>query len=231
MSLLPKRTDFYRLLNTKEQLLTTKVLANTLPPWNQIGIGNGLGLGGEPWTGPGNANYPQTPNVRYMINLGAAASTDLASTSGTYRIPGADCGTICELFIHEMTHVWQYIHGFSVLASSAWAHTLGSYDYIAGGSWDSYNAEQPASIVEKWQHGGNAKDDELCPYILWVIQGGGDKLSCSMTLDQLRAVSGISDGPVDDAPVQVGVKDGAVVIKLPNEALFDANKAKQKVRA
>src|SRR5258707_6106235 len=60
-----RKPNFYRLLNPPEQELLRRVFGNTLPQWREIGIGNGLGWGGAPWSSTiNNAGYPQTPNVR-----------------------------------------------------------------------------------------------------------------------------------------------------------------------
>src|SRR5262245_22125936 len=56
-----RRPDFYRGLNPPEQALARKVFGDSLPPWREIGIGNGLGFGGDPWTASGPMNYSQMP--------------------------------------------------------------------------------------------------------------------------------------------------------------------------
>jgi outer membrane protein OmpA-like peptidoglycan-associated protein len=224
-----RRPDFYRLLNPKERLLVTSVFGNTLPPWNQIGIGNGLGLDGAPWTGPGDADFSLTPDVRYLINLGDVATRDLTSRDETAPILGADYDPICELFVHEMTHVWQYFHGFSVAWSSAWAHTGGSYDFTAGDSWDSYNKEQQSEIVRVWHSRNNDPDDVLYPYIYQVVQSGGVKQYRDMNLAELR----LSMMKITDVhgPVQLSAQEEEIAIQLPGDALFDTNRDNLKPEA
>jgi outer membrane protein OmpA-like peptidoglycan-associated protein len=215
----------------------TSVFQNTLPPWNQIGIGNGLGLDDDPWTGRADADLiargvdtsSQKRDIRYRINLGDVASRDLTSRDQTRPILGADYDTICELFIHEMTHVWQYFHGFSVALSSLWARTGGSYSFTAGDSWDSYNKEQQAEIVRIWHFRGNDPDDELYPYIVQVVQSGGVKQYRDMNLAELR----MSMTKIPDVPghSESWGRDEAVVIQLSGDALFDTNKDNLKPEA
>jgi hypothetical protein len=60
-------------------------------------------------------------------------------------------GTCLNVLIHELTHVWQYYHGYAVIRGSVWANTLGKgYDYTVENSdaWDDFNVEQQAQMVE-----------------------------------------------------------------------------------
>jgi hypothetical protein len=167
-----RKPSFYRLLNPPEQLLVTRVFGNTLPPWVEIGIGDGLGFGGAPWASTGNAGYPQTPNVRYMINVGDLAAHNLTSPNGTSAVLGDSYGTICGLLLHEMTHIWQYFRGEGVVLGKIHAETLGGYDFEVGAPWNDYNTEQQASIVETWHDRGGKETDELFPYIRDVVRKG-----------------------------------------------------------
>ncbi len=168
-----RKPEFYRLLNPPEQQLLYRVFGNTLPPWREIGIGNGLGWGGAPWTSTtSNAGYRQTPNVRYVINLGDLASYDLTSHSGTSSVLGDNYGTIRGLLVHEMTHVWQYYRGENVVIGKIHAETIGSYDYEPGEAWNDYNTEQQATVVENWVDRGLKETDELFPYIQEIVRKG-----------------------------------------------------------
>jgi hypothetical protein len=160
----------------------------SLPSLYYIGIGNGLGVGDRPWTDWG--YDPTWPDFDYQINVGDYANIDLSKTTWT------PFGTLCDLLVHEMTHVWQYAHGRQVKGSSVWASTFGSYDFTPGDAWIDYNVEQQASIVEKWHHRGMHKDDELFPYIYGVIWVGGDDASIRKTLAELKA----RDADVPDVP-------------------------------
>jgi hypothetical protein len=168
------RPDFYRLLNPKERTLATRVFGQSLPPWEQIGIGNGIGRNGDPWTYHGffvtGAGYPQTPSVRYAINIGIVASHDLTSPRETIVLLNGDYGRISDLFIHEMTHVWQYAQGIAVARRSVGSRIGAGYDYDFGGAWGDYNVEQQAHMVENWHKRGMRKKDQLYPYIRLVVQ-------------------------------------------------------------
>jgi hypothetical protein len=150
-----------------------KVFGNTLPPWREIGIGNGLGWGGAPWASTtSNAGYRQTPNVRYVINLGDLASHDLTSPAGSSRVLGSNYGTIRGLLAHEMTHIWQYYRGENVVIGKIHAETLGSYDFEPGEPWNDYNTEQQATVVEHWVDNDMKETDELFPYIREILRKG-----------------------------------------------------------
>jgi hypothetical protein len=155
------RPDFARRLRKDEQDLVSDVFGPTLPPWNQIAITNGTGADGRAFT----LNIPF-----YTINLGNAARQDLTSTSPASCYVNAD-GTLCDLLIHEMTHVWQFHHGVPVVENSILAQQYGpGYAYKAGRAWKFYNVEQQAGIVEDWHHAGRGTHHLLYPYIWGVIR-------------------------------------------------------------
>ena len=64
------------------------------------------------------------------------------------------------IFIHEMTHVWQYCHGDTKIFSAAWlyARHLGDYekaypyDLSDSDDFSDYNIEQQASIIEDFYY-------------------------------------------------------------------------------
>jgi hypothetical protein len=170
-----RRPDFYRLLNQPERDLAIRVFGQSLPPWEQIGIGNGIGAFGRPWTYHGfyitGVGYPQTPSVRYAINMGSVASENLTSARQTIVLLKGDYGRFSDLFIHEMTHVWQYAQGIAVARKSFTSQCFGAgYEYDWGESWDDYNVEQQAHMVENWHKRGMSKKDQLYPYIRCVVQ-------------------------------------------------------------
>jgi hypothetical protein len=176
-------------LKSGEKDLARSVFEASLPPLDDIGVGDGLGFGDRPWTDSGPTNYPQMPKMRFQINVGNFASYDLTSTNDIYDY--SEMSTAADLFIHEMTHVWQYHNGFGVWVSSFFASVkdrigVGSgYDFTPGESWDSYNVEQQASIVEKWHHNGKLKNDPLYPYIRLVIRSKGNRYARGLELKSL----------------------------------------------
>lgn len=189
-----RRPTFYRPLNTAERQLMREVFGNTLPDFEEIGIGDGLGASGRPWTDTGPTNYPDMPHMHFQINIGDAASNDLTS-----NITRVDCfvtgipDTLAELLVHEMTHVWQYHNSRS--RYGVWASSVfGTYDFTPGDPWDDYDVEQQASIVEKWysnnaKHWSNKsllKADPLYPYIRLVIRSGRIWYPRTLTLNELN---------------------------------------------
>jgi hypothetical protein len=134
------RPDFARVLDMSEQALARNVFGPTLPSWDSIAITNGLGLGGRPWTNDGpffTGSNSMVPRMRYAINLGNVVFSDLTSPNPTFGLMCADFGRICDLFVHEMTHVWQAFNDSNwTMARSAWAQSrIGAgYEYTPGDS-------------------------------------------------------------------------------------------------
>lgn len=196
------RPDFARVLDVSERDFARNVFGPTLPPWETIAITNGLGAGGRPWTNDGpffRGSNPMVPSMRYAINLGSVAFSNLASPSPTFGLLCDDFGRICDLFVHEMTHVWQAFNDSNwTMARSFWAQTIGSgYEYTPGDSWDSYNVEQQAHIVEDWHKykiSSPMLAEERYPYVRLVIRSGRltfprglDLVALKKDLQDLRA--------------------------------------------
>jgi hypothetical protein len=121
----------------------------------------------------------------YAIQIGPVCYPDCTSKKVWPRFGRIDC-----VFIHEMTHVWQYFHGYNVKLSSVWGQTLGDgYEAVPGKSWDDYNVEQQASLVEDWYTAGANTSDDRFPYIEKVLRKGGGPGS-SKTLTDLKAWTG-----------------------------------------
>jgi hypothetical protein len=156
-----------RNLSSDEQKLVNSVFGSTLPPWSNIFIDDGLGIYDAPYTLDG-------PAGTCMIHIGPVGYPDCTSKAmlGTF-------GTIDAVFIHEMTHVWQYAKGDNVKTESLWAQTAGAgYSYVLGKAWDDYNVEQQASIVENWYAAGMSVTGPEFPYIDKVVRkGGGPNIS------------------------------------------------------
>jgi len=189
-----RRPTFYRLLtNTEKELAATVFQRRNLPSLDTIGIGDGLLGDGYPWT-------DMTPmsdsglQMSFEINLGDAARADLTTKQAANCFTTGVGGTVSDLFIHEMTHVWQYhnrksLRGrFSVGISSFF---FGHYDSSGGDPWDSYDVEHQASIVEKWYHDSAKPTHILYPYIQLVVRAafaGEDALRYAggLTLNELN---------------------------------------------
>ena len=153
-----------RQLSKDEISLAFEVFKNSLPSWERIVITDGLG----PLP---TYNHPYTDNITglFRLNLGPEVYTDAADDTKYY----GDYGRYDALFIHEMTHVWQYYHGYGVVLRSLWANTLGAgYEYTPGNPWDDYNVEQQAHIIEDWHLHGQSPTDPRFVYVDKIIRKG-----------------------------------------------------------
>lgn len=158
-----------RSLNQDEKTLATKVYKTSLP-LDSIFIGNKTGLGGAPFT-EHCYNSDQDEHT-YILHMGPVGYTDSDSARD---MPGF--GMVRLIFVHELCHVWQGHHstirgGF--MAKSLWAQLKsivrtgnrnGAYDYTPGESWESYNVEQQANIVEDWFSNGSKDTDARYRYM------------------------------------------------------------------
>jgi hypothetical protein len=118
----------------------------------------------------GTALAPPGCGLIYPILMGKAGFQDAVNNHYHVR-PG-------DILIHELTHVWQGIHGstwFSYAVNSLYHQAReflrkgsrrGAYIFKAGEPWNSYGAEQQASIVETWFASGSSAEDALYWYIV-----------------------------------------------------------------
>jgi hypothetical protein len=168
-----------RKLSSAEQTLALSVFGQTLPPWNKIMVSDGLGYDDRPWT------HPAIPSG-VILSVGPVIFPDCLSQE-IFQGRRIDC-----TFVHEMTHVWQYFHGYHVVLSSVWAQSLGDgYDGALGKSWNAYNVEQQATIVENWYKADMKTDDAAYPYIKKVVRKGGG----SQASDTLSVLKGVQPDP------------------------------------
>jgi type VI secretion system secreted protein VgrG len=134
---LPRNTRF---LSNAEIAMAKEVFGSSLPAWERILITDALGIGDRPFT--------VHPSLLYVLNLGPDIYPD--ATLDNYF--GDD--KYKAIFIHEMTHVWQYYHDYNVVTGAAWAQSWfgKGYDYTIdpSDSWDDFNIEQQAHLVQKW---------------------------------------------------------------------------------
>jgi hypothetical protein len=163
-----------RKLSDPERALASVVFGTTLPSWDRILLDDGLGIGDRPYTLDG-------PGFLVMIHIGPVAYPDCTSTA-VWQFQRIDA-----TFIHEMTHVWQYDKGYMVKLSSLWAQGPGSgYSYSTGQSWDDYNVEQQASLVEHWYAAGMSTRDDEFQYVDKVVRKGG--ANSFKTLAELKRI-------------------------------------------
>jgi hypothetical protein len=158
-----------RPLTAAEKALAQTVFLGFLP-YDDIYVGDHTGLGGAPWT-----QYSWVDEVvgdRYTLHLGPVG---YGGANSAVTMPGF--GVVREIFIHELTHVWQgshsHVHGWyqaQSALSQAWAilrtgNRNNAYGYSAGQDWSKYNVEQQANIVEDWFRNGSNPSDPLYRYI------------------------------------------------------------------
>ena len=140
-----------RTISDDEYEFASNVFHNTLPPMNQIILTNLAGLNGRAFT------VPWVDNNIYM-NLG-----DAYDSPTTYAVQSENTDHYHrkgELFIHEMTHVWQIHHDPSLPAFFCDAvvaqtqYTLAGIDVYDYGppttSWGDYDPEAQGAIVNEW---------------------------------------------------------------------------------
>jgi hypothetical protein len=155
-----------------------KVFEDSLPSWGRIFITDGLGPPAPLLNNP----YTDDHGIGFNINVGPLIYDDLLR-----GIEFPPFGIDKNILIHEMTHVWQYYHGYHVVASSVWANAVDklgigpdAYRYTVGQAWNSYNVEQQAQLVEDWYNatiGNMSIYDNRFVYIDKIIRAGLDKNS------------------------------------------------------
>ncbi len=173
-----------RKMNLAEYEIVTRVMGDTLPYRIRILITNGAGVDGRAFTIPTSListvlGMPATGffggvalgylasaiNLAYLINVG----DDYDKLSGTNQ----------RLLVHETMHVWQgknSTFALSYVYNSIYNQCVAgnAYDYKSkiGDSWDTFNVEQQASIVDTWFDNGEKESDALFPYIKDHVRKG-----------------------------------------------------------
>lgn len=165
-----------RLINQDEEALARQVFQDQLP-YGRISIANFYlpGNEGTPVTvASGAAVIPIKSLTDYTIYFGPAVFQEGAHTSRR------------NVFIHELTHVWQGHH-----SRFSWEYMVESmvsqgraiimhgdrnkayeYDLEPLQPWDSYNVEQQANIVEDWFANGMSESDPRYAFITQNIRAG-----------------------------------------------------------
>ena len=256
-----RNAGFTRHLKPTESELARKVFHSALPPWVQIGITDGLGANDTVWTMTRSMipfSGAISSSIKYLINFGDAAKVDLpVSGVGLGRYVPGYSEQMSDVFVHELTHVWQYSRPYAkaleVAARCVYAQKIGAgYRFTAGKTWGSYNLEQQASIVEEWNKRGRKEDDELFPYIHYIIRkegqyvqtNPGDRSRMGVVYSEywfadvadLAQLKVLLDGermpvPPEPEPIRITAKDDSFVVVLSGDVLFDFNKADLKPAA
>ncbi len=137
----------HRQLSDEEYRFAGVVFGNTLPPQDRIYVTNLSHGGGRKYT---------WPNVDHsvLLNMGDAFDDPMRHVEGS----GASYPTAGQVFIHEMTHAWQFkTKSFvpGVLCKAAFETS--SYTPSLGTAWKDLGLEQQATTVDQWfgRHAGN----------------------------------------------------------------------------
>ena len=153
-----------RLLTAGEKDLARKVFEETLP-YGAIYLSNGLGLGKRAYTIPHPLHIGS-----FVIHIGPDIFKDATDSSNDMFNQTGD-----SVFIHELTHVWQGVnrsHVFDYILDSLYnqvhsgshAYDLNSDD-VGKKTWNKFNAEQQAMIVQNWYASGMSQSDSAFTYI------------------------------------------------------------------
>lgn len=153
-----------RNLRTEEITLAKRVFGETIP-YDRIFLVNQTGAGNRPFT------QAQLTKRTYYLHVGPQIFFDAASTASWSHSDGIIKERRCDVFIHELTHVWQGEHQPNVLKAKSHYHqppSKNDYCYQIGGTWNNYDAEQQAQIVEDWFNqriGKESREDPRYHYI------------------------------------------------------------------
>jgi vacuolar-type H+-ATPase subunit H len=153
-----------RLLTDAEKDLARTVFAETVP-YGKVYLSNGRGLGQRAYTIPHPLHLGS-----FVIHIGPDIFRDATDSSNLMFNQTGD-----SVFIHEMTHVWQGVNrstAFDYILDSLYNQIhSGSHAYdlvqaeVGTKSWDKFNAEQQAMIVQNWYVGGMLESDAAFIYI------------------------------------------------------------------
>jgi hypothetical protein len=188
IQILTDDTIAIRSLRDNEKSVIRDVFHSSQPPLQNILVVSLTGVGGRAFTLPSSMLptlaaplLPPTTLMLLQLVLLAAKRADYyllflgrrGYNNAMNLIPHNRPG---DTLIHEMTHVWQGYHSaFTweyVFNSVYYQVSGGAYSYTPGGQWNTYGAEQQASIVEDWYARGGLSSDDLYPYLLCNVRPG-----------------------------------------------------------
>jgi hypothetical protein len=158
-----------RPLRAEEITLAKRVFGETLP-YNRIFLVNHTGTGNRPFT------QAQLAKRNYYLHVGQQIFFDATSTAPWSYSNETVKERRCDVFIHELTHVWQGEHQPNVLKIKSHYHqppSKNDYRYHVGANWNDYDAEQQAQIIEDWFNprvGNENTEDSRYRYIIENIR-------------------------------------------------------------
>jgi len=225
--------------------VNTKIFNNTLPPRDKIIITNLLGIGKRQFV------WPAGENGTILMNMGKKGYDN--PLSNVLNKPSHKPG---QVFIHEMTHVWQIHHAEDLkFALNSMKNQIENefvrdvYDYKCGKKWREYNYEQQGQIVEKCfknREGSQASECEQTLVVENVRKGVSFRtVECQKLLNDIAAknkeiqdrinalkfdyLKSIGESPVRnaDGTYKVGNQKGLGHVQLPPSILNSDTKYKQ----
>ncbi|MGI8786958.1 MAG: hypothetical protein ACR2HG_04255 [Pyrinomonadaceae bacterium] len=175
-----------RLLTRGEISWARMVFQSTLP-YDQIYISDAIGAMNRAFTIPAPSAGQAAASTIATTLFGPLATPFITTARAAFYIINfgssgyANAGSLSNLptFIHELTHVWQSYHQTfpnGYIFNSLWHQAVsggGAYSYNLGQSWNSYNVEQQASIVEHWFSSGMSSSNPRFTYIQNNIRTAG----------------------------------------------------------
>ena len=180
-----------RLLTQPEIALATTVFKQTIP-YRGVFVANGLGFEDRPFV------LPIAAKFSFIMNVGdcyANMDKEPFWVGNKRYVPRG-------LLIHELTHVWQSVHGdhsWDYVVSSVWNQCVqgDAYNYDSDNlkEWDEYGAEQQADIVEDWYKNGLKEDkDKDLRYYYIKRHILGQKTSYNWLNDQNHTIKTLDEG-------------------------------------
>ena len=141
-----------RLLTSAETALIRRVFRTTqLPTVGRIRIRDGISPKGTAFA---------APRERVVLDSGMPVRTEgeYLIMVGPQLFEGDVAAMEPDTLVHEMTHVWQYMHGtvgeyeaaLKHLGAAAIRDTDRLYRYHVGQTWDDMGFEGQAQLVQEW---------------------------------------------------------------------------------
>ncbi len=151
-----RRVRNVRYLADGERHLAMKVFKFTIP-YDEVLISDALGWDDRPFTMP--TSYPTSPFFNVPSSEGDYVIHAGDGYYGMSKLP-PDQKTL----IHELTHVWQGVHGnhYVIWSMLLQASEDDAYDYkgnYLAEDWDDYGPEEQAQMVEDWFANGMQEYD------------------------------------------------------------------------
>lgn len=164
--------NYREITDSEYKWANEKIFNNTLPPKNQIIISNLLGYAKRPFVWPMGA----AGAGKILMNIG----TNGYNNSQRILLPINEWNIDGQVFIHELTHVWQ-LHTMSdinftitAIKDQCTVEQSQLYLFTCGKAWNEYKLEQQATAAANCYRNIEKKSPTNCeePYIVNNIRKG-----------------------------------------------------------